>query len=77
MTDFDDYVDGSDEAVYEFCDACRALPDVKFIIAERKISELLIMIATSDKLQAIVASACSGFDFADAFAKSRVKAGKR
>ena len=77
MTDFDDYVDGSDEAVYEFCDACHALPDVKFIIAERKISELLIMIATSDKLQAIVASACSGFDFADAFAKSRVKAGKR
>lgn len=77
MTEFDRYVDGSDEAVYEFCDACRALPDVKFIMAERKISELLVMIATSDKLQAIVAKACAGYDFADSFAKSRVKAGKK
>ena len=51
MTDeFEKYVDYGDEAVYEFCDACRELPDVKFIMAESKISELLIMIATSGKL---------------------------
>lgn len=75
--EFEKYVDNDDEAVYEFCDACKELPNVKFIMAERKISELLIMIATSGKLQAIVANACDGFNFRDAFAKARVRAGKR
>ena len=75
--EFEEYIDDSDEAVYEFCDACRELPDTKFIMAERRISELLMMIATSGKLQAIVAGSCAGFDFPAAFAKSRVRAGKR
>lgn len=76
-TEFEEYVDDSDDAVYDFCDACRELADVKFIMAERRISELLVMIATSGKLQAIVANACAGFDFREAFAKARVRAGKR
>ncbi len=77
MTEFDRYVDGGDDAVYDFCDACRALSDVKFIMAERSVSELLVMIATSSKLQAIVANACRGFDFPAAFAKARVRSGGR
>lgn len=78
MTDeFEKYVDYGDEAVYEFCDACRELPDVKFIMAESKISELLIMIATSGKLQAIVAGACADFDFRESFSKARVRAANR
>lgn len=39
MTEFDRYVDGGDDAVYDFCDACRALSDVKFIMRERSVSE--------------------------------------
>ncbi len=77
MTEFEKYVVDGDEPVHEFCKACREMADVKFITAERKISELLIQIATSSELQAIVASASRGFDFKEAFAKARVKAGKR
>ena len=77
MTDFEKYVDDSDECVYAFRRACEDMSDVKFITAERKISELLMLIATSSKLQAIVANASRGFDFKEAFVKARVKAGKR
>ena len=77
MTEFEKYVDDSDEAVYGFCRACEEMADVKFITAERKISELLMLIATSSKMQAIVANAARGFDFNEAFSKARVKAGKR
>ena len=31
--EFEEYVDDSDDAVYDFCDACRELADVKFIMA--------------------------------------------
>lgn len=77
MTEFEKYVVDGDEPVYEFCKACEETADVKFIAAERRISELLVMIATSSRLQAIVANAARGFDFKEAFAKARVKAGKR
>lgn len=77
MSEFDKFVVAGDEPVEEFARACEETANVKFILAERKISELLMLIATSEKLSAVVARACAGFDFAETLKNSRIRTGKR
>lgn len=77
MSEFDRFIREGDEPVDEFVRECEEMMTVKFILAERKISELLITIATSKKLSDVVAACSRGFDFYDALSASRIKAGKR
>ena len=77
MSEFDKFIVSGDEPVAEFSRACEEMANVKFILAERKISELLMIIATSEKLSAVVARAAAGFDFAETLKSSRIKTGKR
>lgn len=77
MSEFDKFIVGGDAPVEEFSRACEEMANVKFILAERKISELLMLIATSEKLSAVVARASAGFDFAETLKSSRIRTGKR
>lgn len=77
MSDFSRFVDDGDAAVYEFAQACEEMKDAKFIMAESKISELLMIVATSSKLQRVVATAANGFDFPAALKNARIRTGKR
>lgn len=77
MPDIDRYtVDGA-KSVYDFARVCEEMKNVKFIMAEEKMRELLKIIATSSALRQIVATAAKGFDFSSAFVASRIRAGKR
>lgn len=77
MSDIAKYtVDGAGP-IYEFARACEEMKNAKFIMAEEKMRELLITIATSSALKQIVATAAKGFDFGSAFVASRIKTGKR
>lgn len=76
MSEFDNFIVAGDGPVEEFARACEETANVKFILAERKISELLMLIATSEKLSDVVARASSGFDFAATLKSSRIRTGK-
>lgn len=77
MSEFDKFIVAGDAPVEEFSRACEEMAGVKFILAERKISELLMLIATSEKLSSVVASASAGFDFGECLKNSRIRTGKR
>lgn len=77
MSEIDKFIVAGDEPVGDFSRACEEMANVKFILAERKISELLMLIATSEKLSSVVARASAGFDFAETLKSSRIKTGKR
>lgn len=70
------YLTDSDEAVFSFLAACDDMSNTKFVMAERKIKELLMLIAASTTLHVIVAHACRGFDFKSSFTNARVKTGQ-
>ncbi len=59
-----DIMSDSDECLGDFCRACDDTAAAKFILGEKKISELLQVIAGSKKLFAIMADATQNFDFA-------------
>lgn len=70
------YLNEGDEIVYSFLYACDEMANTKFVTAERKITELLTLIASSTVLHKIVANASRGFDFRQGFAGARVKTGQ-
>ena len=59
-----DIMTNSDEAITDFFRSCDDTAAAKFILAEKKISTLLQVIASSKKLFAIMANATQSFDFA-------------
>ena len=77
ISDINKYIDDGDKPVKEFAQICDDMANVKFIMAERRISELLMTVATSSKLQRVVADAAKGFDFRAALAGARIKTGRR
>lgn len=68
-----EYLNDGDDIVYAFLSACDGMTSAKFVTAERKISELLILIASSTILHKIVATAAGSYDFQASFQKARVK----
>ena len=76
-SELDKYIEDGYGPVERFLKACEEMPTVKFILAERKISELLITVATSSVLQSVVSSSSRGFDFRAALSRSRIRTGKR
>ncbi|MBQ7227127.1 MAG: hypothetical protein IJX05_01850 [Clostridia bacterium] len=77
MSDISKYIDYGDAPIVEFYRVCEEMPNVKFILAERKISELLMIIATSSKLQDVIARAVKGFNFRSALTNARIRTGRR
>ncbi len=75
--ELDKYIEDGYGPVERFYKACEEMPTVKFILAERKISELLMTVATSSVLQSVVSAAARGFDFRTALSRSRIRTGKR
>ena len=47
ISDINKYIDDGDKPVKEFAQICDDMANVKFIMAERRISELLMTVATS------------------------------
>ncbi len=77
MSEIEKYTVDGMEPVYELARKCDELKDVKFIMADAKLRELLICIATSVVLKKTVADAAKGFDMRKTFGESIIKAGKR
>lgn len=77
MADIDKYVDDGYAPVEEFRRICDEMMGVKFILAERKISELLMTIAVSSKLREVVSRSVKDFDFRQTFSEAKIKAGER
>ncbi|MCL2062419.1 MAG: hypothetical protein FWH03_07355 [Firmicutes bacterium] len=59
-----DIMDDSDECIVEFERACAELASAKYILAEKKISALLQVIAKSKNLYALIGACMQDFDFA-------------
>lgn len=67
----------SDEAIRAFVAACNNMCDAKFILSERRISELLGTIAAYPRIYTIFKDALGGYNFRAEFHKSRQKVGTR
>ena len=76
VNELKNYLYDGDEIVYTFLAACDSMADTKFVMAERKMTELLILIASSTVLHRIVANASKGFDFKTSFTNARVRTGQ-
>lgn len=71
-----EYFNDGEDIVYAFLSACDNMTSAKFVTAERKISELLILIASSTVLHKIVAAAAGSYDFQTSFQNARIKTGQ-
>ena len=65
-----DIMTDSDECLSDFLRACNETAAAKFILAEKKISALLQIIAGSKKLFSVMARATENFDFAQELKKA-------
>ena len=75
VNELKNYLNDGDEIVYAFFAACDSMADTKFVMAERRMNEILLFIASSTVLHKIVANAAKGFDFKNSFAAARIKTG--
>ena len=76
MDNIKNYFDSGEEGVYGFLAACDSMLETKFVLSERKITELLELIAASTVLHKIVGGACKGFDFPAQLASATIKMGQ-
>ena len=67
----------SDEAVKAFVAACNSMCDAKFLLSERKISDLMQTIAAYPRLYEIFKNALKGYNRQAEFHKSKTKVGGR
>ena len=67
----------SDEAVKAFVAACNSMCDAKFLLSERKISDLMQTIAAYPRLYEIFKNALQGYNRQAEFHKSKTKVGGR
>ena len=65
-----------DEGLMEFESACRELVNTKYILADKKISALLKIIAKNKNLYALIANCALGFDFKAEFAAAKTQGAK-
>lgn len=70
--DIKKYMNSSDDCLYEFIHACDDMISSKYILADKKISNILQTIAASTKLYELFEGALSNFDFGLEFAKSKI-----
>jgi hypothetical protein len=64
-------MDGSDSCILSFDKACDGLLSARFILADKKISELLQIIAGSKRLYALIEGCTKDFDFFREFRHAR------
>lgn len=80
MTDYEGFskciIDGV-APIEKFCRGCEELTSAKIVTAERKIGELLKIIATSSLMQEIVKRSVVGFDFSSSLSTARIKTGEK
>ncbi len=72
-----DHTGDSDEAIRAFVAACNNMCDAKFILSERRISELLGTIAAYPKVCSIFKDALKGYNRQAEFHRSKQKVGNR
>ena len=77
MTDDKTALDKTEEPIKAFIDACNVMCEAKFLLSERKISELMKTIATYPRLYTIYKDALSGYNSKAEFHKSQVRVGGR
>lgn len=68
---FYDIMDTTDKSIYDFDLFCDEMVASKYILADRKISQILKCIAGSRKLYDIIDNCMQGFDFGVALARSK------
>lgn len=70
------YADG-DEPIKAFIDACNVMCEAKYLLSERKISNLMKTIATYPRLYTVFKDALAGYNSKAEFRKSQVRVGVR